>query len=776
MTPGILKYSGKSMRDIVNRLAGCLACVALAASCQPGFATESEPLQLAGLEEIQVWASAEDKAQATGPTSLLTPADMVSINIATTEDVVKYEPSLVIRRRFIGDANGTMGMRGSNMFQTSRSMVFADGVPLHYLLQSRWNGAPRWTLVSASEIAQVEVLYGPFSAEYSGNAMGGVVQIETAIPQEREFHFDGSFFSQTFDDYGFDDTVNGYKTFASYGDRVGDFNLYLSYNHLENESQPQTFYFGSGSSNATPEPVSGAIPGNDETGDAQLFFGDTGVVETKTDNLKFKAGYEFNQWFALLNVAYEDRHSANNAPNSYVRDAQGNLVWSGHVIQDGQTFFIPASRLNVSEMDRQSLSTGLRLRGELTDKISLEASLSKFDILQDETRSSAVNSNDPAHTPAGEVVNFEDTGWQTAEVKLWLNDTGVDGLDLVAGVRHEAYELNLDIYDSDDYAAGSKGAFSSRSGGETSLFAVFTQLNWDVNQQWDVSLGGRYESWESRNGYFSNDDPATAAFELENVPGRSNDQFSPKFSLGYQSPGSWAFRYSLAKAYRFPIVEELFSQYQAFNAISVANPELKPEDGLHHNLMVERALDLGYVRINLFQETIEGVIESQATTLPGGLSVRTFIPIDEVETRGLEFIVNVESLFVTNLDIRFNLAYTDAEIVKNAADPSIEGNIFPRMPKWRGNLLATYHISGDWDVGASLQYASDSYGRLDNTDDEDNVYGAQDGYSRIGLKTNYNPDQNLKIGFGVDNLTDEIAYVAHPWPGRTFYVNMSYDL
>ncbi|HEX7026123.1 MAG TPA: TonB-dependent receptor, partial [Gammaproteobacteria bacterium] len=122
------------------------------------------------------------------------------------------------------------------------------------------------------------------------------------------------------------------------------------------------------------------------------------------------------------------------------------------------------------------------------------------------------------------------------------------------------------------------------------------------------------------------------------------------------------------------------------------------------------------------------------------------------------------------------LAYTDAEIVKNTADPSIEGNVFPRMPKWRGNLLATYHVSGDWDVGASLQYASDSHGRLDNADDEDNVYGAQDGYSRIGLKTTYNLDQNLEIGFGVDNLTDEIAYVAHPWPGRTFYINMSYGL
>ena len=126
------------------------------------------------VEEMRVWGErrSSDDSSFTSPNSILRPEDMRSINATTTEDLVKYEPSLVIRRRFIGDANGTLGIRGSNMFQTSRSMVFADGVPLHYFLQSRWNGAPRWTLVSASEIAQVEVLYGPFSAEYSGNAMG----------------------------------------------------------------------------------------------------------------------------------------------------------------------------------------------------------------------------------------------------------------------------------------------------------------------------------------------------------------------------------------------------------------------------------------------------------------------------------------------------------------------------------------------------------------------------------------------------------------------------
>src|SRR5690606_716730 len=165
--------------------------------------------QVRPVEEVRVWGEYKDNAHAdfSSPVSVLTPDDVQSINIATTEDVVKYEPSLVIRRRFIGDANGTLGIRGSNMFQTSRSMVFADGVPLHYFLQSRWSGAPRWTMVSASEIAQVEVVYGPFSAEYSGNAMGGVILIETAVPQAREAHVDVGYFSQDFSAYQFDGTL-----------------------------------------------------------------------------------------------------------------------------------------------------------------------------------------------------------------------------------------------------------------------------------------------------------------------------------------------------------------------------------------------------------------------------------------------------------------------------------------------------------------------------------------------------------------------------------------
>ena len=736
-------------------------------------------------ETLHVWGEQQDSRAAsyTSPTSVLTQEDMISINVTTTEDLVKYEPSLVIRRRFIGDSNGTLGIRGSNMFQTSRSMVFADGVPLHYLLESRWNGAPRWTMVSASEIAQVEVLYGPFSAEYSGNSMGGVVLIETAIPQEREFHIDGSFFTQEFDDYGFDDDVSGFKGFMSFGDKVGDLSYFLSYNHLENDSQPQSFRDTAGTPTTDESTANGAIVDNNKTGTERVWYGDTGVVNTITDNYKFKLGYDFGDWSTLLNVAYEDRRSTTDSANSYVKDGAGNTLWSSPgVIQDGRIFaFDSKKKLNVSELDRESLSVGLRVKGDISETAQLEVNLNRFDILRDEKRTSERNPNDPMYTSTGQIKDYDDSGWKTAEIKLTINDLGAESVQLVSGIRHETYELNLDVYESPNYEAGVKGNQSSRFGGNTAISAIYSQVNWDINPYWDIAFGLRYEHFKSHSGYYDDDNDLTPELDLVHIPGNSTNKASPKFSIGYQPTNEWLIRYSVAKAYRFPIVEELFSQYKAFNTESISNPELKPENGLHHNIMFDKTIDGGYLRVNIFQETVKNVIESQTETITDistdiSTDVKTFIPVDEVQTSGIEFIANVLGIFNPQLDMRFNLTYVDSEITNNDPDPSLEDNQFPRMAHWRSNLLATYRITTQWDVGGSVQYASNSFGRLDNEDKEDNVYGAQDGYTRLGLKTAYAINENTKVSVGVDNLTNEISYVAHPWPGRTYYLNMSYDM
>lgn len=759
-----------------SRVLGAILFVAASAQ-----AVDSTPVP--DQQEVVIWGkSVEIKAADNmGPTSVLRQSDLEAINITTTEDALKFEPSLIVRRRFIGDANGTLGLRGANMFQTSRSMVFADGVPLHYLLQSRWNGAPRWTMVSASEIAHVEVHYGPFSAEYSGNAMGGVVIMETALPQTKTLQFDSSYFVQDFAAYGFEGELDGHKTFLAVGNKLGRFSLYGSYNHLNTRGQPQTFHYATPGVDAGGDgsaiPAFGAVAGPDPFGDAQRYYGDTGIVDTLTDNLKFKLGYDGTRWSALLNLAYEDRRSLQDSANTYLRDQNGEGIWGGPITIDDQRFQLTPRALNVSEQQRDSLSAGLRIRGDISGGLQLEANLNRFDILNDETVSSGSNPAIRQYESGAEVAVYDDSGWQTAELKLRTRPDPSRQWQWAAGLRHERYQLNYDIYDSPDWHSAEKEELVNSSGGRTRIDAAYLQLNRTVADRWDIALGGRMEYFRSADGYFSR----STGDGLAIVPTPDNDlrRLSPKASVGLQFGQQWQARYSVARAYRFPIVEELFSQFSAYNAISQANPELGPERGMHQNLMLDRELEGGYLRVNIFHDRIRDVIESQTDRISGGpndgVSVMTFVPVDQVDTRGVELILNQTGFVFDQLDIRFNVTWTNSEIVENRADPSVEGNHSPRMPPWRSNLLSTWHLSSQWQISANLQYADSSYGRLDNTDTARRVYGAQDSYTRLGLKANWQWTSSLRLGIGMDNVTNRIDYVAHPWPGRTVYLNTGYD-
>jgi iron complex outermembrane recepter protein len=738
----------------------------------PASAETRDPEEPVAADEITVWGEGRKETNYVSPASLLLPRDLAAITAATTEDLVKYEPSVIIRRRYVGDPNGTVGMRGSNMFQTSRTMVFADGIPLHYFLQTRFNGSPRWGLVNADEVGFVEVVYGPFSAEYGGNAMGGVINIETSIPTDRRIFLQGSFLDQTFAERGFDDRMSGFRGFLSYGEKLGKLSVYAALNVLQNDSQPLDYNFGA---NGIPHggelAVSGSLAATDEYGDPVRYFGNTGQLDSRTEQLKLKLGYELpGTWFALLNMGFEARNVVGDSLHSYLRDAGGRTVWSGDVVDGGIAFHVPGSSFSVSDQDRRTLLLGGRIQGMLSDDWHLEVSLSYFDILEDESRGSLLNPADPAFTAAGTVRDFDEAGWETAEVKL-QNDNlaGRPDLSLVTGYRYEHYSLGVTNYASDDYAAGLRTSLSNASGGESLIQAAFAQLGWTVSPAWDVAVGGRFESWQSADGFFDN------RGERENHVDRSESRFSPKLSIGFRPNSQWQLRLSSAMAFRFPIVEELFQNERRTNGTSIANADLEPEDGLHHNLMIERVLDGGYVRVNLFTETIRDVIFNQ-TGIVDNRAVTTFLPIDEVVTDGAELIYNQSNLLHGKLSVRCNATHLDSRITRNSPNPALEGNVFPRMPEWRAHLLVNYRIGDRWDFGGGIRYSGDSFGDLDNADTADRVFGAHDAYTRVNLKTGYQVNDMLRLNLGIDNVTDEITYVHHPWPGRTMSLELSLDL
>ena len=157
--------------------------------------------------------------------------DIANTNAVTIEDTVRYSPNIEVRKRYIGDHNGIVSMRGNGNFQTARHMVFVDGFPLHSMLQTRWNGAPQWNFVAPEEAETVTITYGPFSPKYSGNAMGGVIDIETRQSYQEEWALKTSGWVHDWTHFENEDTSVGYKTFFSYGNKQDKLSYYLRLIH-----------------------------------------------------------------------------------------------------------------------------------------------------------------------------------------------------------------------------------------------------------------------------------------------------------------------------------------------------------------------------------------------------------------------------------------------------------------------------------------------------------------------------------------------------------------
>ncbi|HKE92686.1 MAG TPA: TonB-dependent receptor plug domain-containing protein, partial [Povalibacter sp.] len=224
----------------------CAPTVTLVAACalsHAACAEDTEPVRTLGTVTVI----------GTRPTSLPTQipttiegvtADEIAdtVNASDAEDALKYFPSLLVRKRYVGDYDhAVLASRASGTGNSARSMVYADGILLSNLLGNGATYTPRWGMVTPEEIERVDVLYGPFSAAYPGNSVGAVVDYVTRMPEQFEAHLRASSFAQQFDVYSTRETYGGYQASASVGNRFGRWAAWIDYNRLDSDSQPLSY-------------------------------------------------------------------------------------------------------------------------------------------------------------------------------------------------------------------------------------------------------------------------------------------------------------------------------------------------------------------------------------------------------------------------------------------------------------------------------------------------------------------------------------------------------
>lgn len=707
------------------------------------------------------------------------------VNATTVEDTVRYAPGVLIRKRFIGDPNGTLGIRTSNSFQSAHTSVYADGMPLHNPLRTSFSGAPRWSMVAPSEIESTEVLYGPFSAQYGGASFGGVVNLTTRMPEKFEAHMDATGIFQDMHRGGRNELLTGYKTFLSAGDKIDRFSVFGSFNHFDNEGQAQTPRTTTVATGTTGTAATGGQFENQPTGAPGIVYGDDGIAQQTTDLYKLKMGYDFTDDLkGLFTIAYEERVGKTDDPLSLLKDASGNTLWGGGSAagassnatynQSGKRFTVPGSAFSVGESERDSLNYGLNLKGKISDNWSIDTTASYYDAFNDRSVSSNLNPNHPSNQNRGQVTDVN-AWWAAYDLKLATDKfLDRDDLSFMGGYQFNHAHLNLDVFNSNNYLLQSRDTKTSDSGGETQINSAFSQLDWRFMPDWSVMAGARLDHWQSIDGHVRT---FGAANNIQNYSDRDAARISPKASLEY-SPDAWTFRYSFSKAYRFPIAEELFASVSRLNSLSISAPDLGPENGYFHNFMTQYDIPRGYVRANFFYDQINNEIANTLQNF-GTTAVTTFLPIEQTEAVGVDLTFQQNEIFELPVDLMLNGTFIDKHITKNTNNTALVGSQWDRLPKLQANASLTYHIMPAWDSSVSVRYRSDSFQRLDNLDTEANVYGGTDESTFVDLKTNYHLKLNSKLkstlSAGIDNIFDINAFENHPYPQRTFFVKASLD-
>lgn len=750
--------------------APALAACAAALAALPAVAAEPA----AALDEIVV--SSSGAAAPALPPDLPATVEGIdraqmedSVNVVNTEDALKYLPSLQIRKRFVGDANGIVATRTSGTLMSARSLVYADDLLLSNLLGNGYAYPPRWGLVTPDEIERIDVIYGPYSALYPGNAIGAVIAMTTRTPKQFEGSASVQAFRQDFSLYGTEQSFSGRQASAALAGRNGDLSWWLNANHLSSAGQPMGFVVKPASTTAAGAgdlAVSGARGDRDQYGQPRQVLGANGITDTVQDHAKLKLAYDFSP---TLRAAYTFglwQADTDTSVASYLRDAAGNPVYSGAVAIDGRRYTLAPTDFNPGKARQEHWLQGLSLASKTGGAWDWQAVLSRYDYRTDLARAPTTALPAAANGGPGRITDMSGTGWTTLDLRaVWRPEFADHAHQISFGYHYDKYRLNALVSNSADWINGGAGARNSAFAGSTETQALYLQDAWRFAPAWKAVIGGRWENWRAFDGAVANANSTLPFGE------RQDHFFSPKLSLNFEPTPTWNLRASLAKAYRMPSVSELYQGSIANNSIVNNDPNLKPEQATSAEFTAEHDFGSGLVRATLFQETVRDALYAQTDV---NTNITNIQNVDRIRTRGIEIAVQASDVGVRGLDLAGSLTYADSLILANGRNPASVGKQQPRVPNWRASFSATYRQNEQLSYALGARYSSGQFGTLDNSDINGATYGGVGGFFVVDARLRYRIDRHWSAALGIDNLNNAQYFVTHPYPQRTLTAELKY--
>jgi iron complex outermembrane receptor protein len=712
-----------------------------------------------------------------------------SVNATDAEDALKYLPSLLVRKRYIGDYNhAILSSRASGTGNSARSAVYADGILLSNYLGNGVGGLsfpPRWGLVTPEEIERVDVMYGPFSAAYPGNSVGAVVDYVTRMPTKFEAHAKVADVAQPFALYGTKATYRAKQASASIGSRDGDFSWWINLNRTDSDGQPLTFatrLVSTGATGGNGTVVTGAVAGLNNANQPWLLIGAGTQYRTVQDHLKVKLAYDLSPMLRASYVFGAWRNEADGNSQSYLRDAAVQPVYSGAINIDGKAYAAPTGGdFPVTREKLRHTMHGLSVKSHGGNGWDWELAASLYDYGRDDKRQNAASNPQPAALSGGTgtLADGSGTGWHTLAAKgIWRPAGTAHVLDF--GLQQDSFRLRyLTSTIAGNYLQDGPGAMASKVAGQTRLQAAYAQDAWLISADWKAVLGLRaehWQAWDGRTDFSATGTPAPLVYAA-----RSGNFLSPKAALSWQAAPETVLKASVGRAVRMPTVGELYGATSTTYSKYVNDPHLRPEKSWTAELSAEQGWDALQSRVTLFAETTRNSLYSQTTFDPAAnLNISRVQNVDKIGTTGLEATLGAVDWGLKGLDLSASVTYTDSRIKANSGFVATAGDTLgkqqPNIARWRATAQAGYRFNEAWSANLAVRYSGPQYRTLNNADVNGFAYMGVSKFLSADLRVRWKIGRQWSSAFGIDNLNNDKYWNFHPYPQRSYSAELKFDL
>jgi iron complex outermembrane receptor protein len=704
---------------------------------------KADETQAIKLDEVVVSATKTETAleDVPGSVSVVTSEQMEKQNVKTLDDALQYVPGVFARpKKGLMDSGPSLRIRGFG--GNKYTAVLVDGMPLN----DPYNGDVEFGALPVGDVERIEVIRGPASALYGGNAMAGVVNIISKTPEKLEMGLTGGI--------GSDDTRR-YR--FNIGDRFWD-RLSVQFG-AEDESTdgyittPVVRSVSSGKGN-----VSGGSATTDRNGKDNWIVGDMGKNGAEHQSVNGKVHYDFSDTGAVNFSAFYGRHEYDyDAPHTYMGTFGDRSTYaiaqSGYRASFQPNDFISGTGIGRTEKQGYGLSAN-----ELIGPVKLNANAS-YQYYDDrytlETGSGAADYDD---SPGMLKITGADTWYGDLQGTLPLGDSHL----LTVGGSYRYDDATTDDYNIPFYRSyDGPRDFYFTSGGKAKAWSFFAQDQWSIIEPVTLYLGFRYDNWNVFDGF------SGAPNDKTRYNDTTKDSWSPRAAVVWKALSDTTLRATVGHAFRPPTLMELYRTSTSSGLTYYSNPNLKPETVWSYEAGIEQFFFDHRTKISLtgYRNDIEDLIQYRSEG-----NTRTRTNISESQTYGLEF--EASQKITDWLNLWANYSYTDAQVKDNPTDPSSEGKQVTGIPKhmYSIGLDLNYDPVKVWLAG---RYFSKSYSNSDNSDTTEGVYGGYDSAFLMDGKVTWSPLKWVDFSLAVDNILDNDYYEYYAMSGRTFMFELT---